>query len=723
MGSEVKECSDCGRPFEPGQTHGVCPHCAIDAAGDIDVAVPGYELLRKLGEGGMGEVFLAKQGMPERSVALKVLRKDRVGTANYRALSERFLAEAKTMSMRLEGIPHFPQIHEAREAGELCYYSMEYIEGENLRVWAKDRPEDERLALFVRLCDAVSAAHSAAVIHRDIKPQNVLVTEGNRPKLIDFGLARDLEGEGMTEPGGLVGTVDFMSPEQARGEPATTASDIYSLGLVLLELLGAGHESGAGESKEEKVRKRAMGECPAFPSDLPRPLAAILKRALHSEASCRYGFAAQLGKDIANYRDGKVGKIEAYRARPVERVASLVKRNPWKTAFAVAGFLLLAGFAKTWSDKQRAERRTEIAQAVAGAEKANREQETEHLLQIADFLVTDVLWKLAAAGREEMAAEIAVQLSKRLEEFPGDAGNLVKRSLRLIAVALRADGKFRRNEIEDALAGYQEATEGMEELIEARERALFKSHLALFHSKQSGCFMKLERGQEGIAQADKAIVQLRELVDTAKDRGETKAWALWSARNNLSGALRKKGTMLSTEGRHQEAIAAQEESVAAIRAYEGDPIEQQPFSVGMALSGLVDAHQRAGDLQKARAAAAEAVALYDGLFAGRENDLRLIYQLSDALRNHGGILSELQEFAAASGDFERASELLDQAQALGGDLGSGKMRDWRRYYLKNVASAAEATIEETEENQEKQRLSAVVERLQKKIAENATQIR
>ena len=206
-----------------------------------DPRVPGYELLGELGQGAMGIVYRARQKGLARSVALKVLRG---GTVAGSAAVERFRAEAEAVA-RLHH-PNIVQIYEVGEVAGLSYLSLELVEGTNLAQALGGRPQPPELAarLIESLARAIHHAHERGVIHRDLKPGNILLTREGTPKVTDFGLAKVRAGanddtQGLTRTGDLIGTLQYMAPEQAEGHANEVGpgADIFSLGAILYEWL------------------------------------------------------------------------------------------------------------------------------------------------------------------------------------------------------------------------------------------------------------------------------------------------------------------------------------------------------------------------------------------------------------------------------------------------------------------------------------------------------
>src|SRR5918993_1799597 len=194
-----------------------------------------YRLDEKIGSGGMSSVYRAFDPMLERWVAIKLMHRD---ISNDPDQLERFRREARAVAQLNH--PHVVTVIDAGEDEGNPYIVFEYVEGETL----KDRikrcgrlPVAEAVAYAIEISRALSAAHKQRLVHRDVKPQNVLIDGEGRAKVTDFGIARSLEAHGLTATGRVLGTTDYVSPEQALGHEVTPQSDIYSLGVVLYEML------------------------------------------------------------------------------------------------------------------------------------------------------------------------------------------------------------------------------------------------------------------------------------------------------------------------------------------------------------------------------------------------------------------------------------------------------------------------------------------------------
>ncbi len=198
--------------------------------------VPGYEIVRELGRGGMGVVYEARQVKADRIVALKMILH---GGHSGSAARGRFRTEGEAVA-RLQH-PHIVQIYEVGEHDGLPFFSLEYCQGGSLdrKLSGAPLPAKEAAALVEVLARAMAAAHQAGIIHRDLKPANVLLDRDGRPKVTDFGLAKKVDEAGQTASGAVMGTPSYMAPEQARGESKGVgpAADVYALGAILYECL------------------------------------------------------------------------------------------------------------------------------------------------------------------------------------------------------------------------------------------------------------------------------------------------------------------------------------------------------------------------------------------------------------------------------------------------------------------------------------------------------
>jgi eukaryotic-like serine/threonine-protein kinase len=268
----------------------------VDAAGR-------YALESRIATGGMGEVWRANDTVLGRRVAVKLLKSEYADDATFRS---RFETEARhAASLHHPNVAAVYDFGEAQPAGSDVarpYLVMELVDGQPLsallqpgRVLDPDASRD----LLAQAADALAAAHAAGIVHRDVKPANLLVTPDRTVKITDFGIARAAEGMSLTETGQVMGTPQYLSPEQARGEAATPASDVYSLGVVAFECL-AGHRPFVAETPVATALAHLRDPVPDLPDDVPADLAAVVHRAMAKSPEDRFADAAELAAALRN---------------------------------------------------------------------------------------------------------------------------------------------------------------------------------------------------------------------------------------------------------------------------------------------------------------------------------------------------------------------------------------------------------------------------------------
>jgi WD40 repeat protein/predicted Ser/Thr protein kinase len=306
-----------------------------------------YRIVSLLGEGGMGAVYLAEQDNPRRPVALKVIRPGLVAPP----LLKRFAQEAQILG-RLHHVG-IAQIYEAGVAEDgRPYFAMEFILGVSLDEYARAHKLDPaaRLNLLARVCDAVQHAHEQGVIHRDLKPGNVLVEESGQPKVLDFGIARATDADvqttaGRTEAGQLLGTLSYMSPEQVTADPAAldVRSDVYTLGVILFELLAGRLPYSLVHLPLPEVarviREREPPRLGAINARFRGDVETIVARALEKDKARRYSSAGELAADVRRHLNHE--PIRARRISPAERLVRWTRRNRALAAALAAVALLL----------------------------------------------------------------------------------------------------------------------------------------------------------------------------------------------------------------------------------------------------------------------------------------------------------------------------------------------------------------------------------------------
>ena len=482
--SGVPGTSDPGATLD---TSGVATLSAAERANTGPKSIGPYRLIRKLGEGGMGQVWLAEQTEPiHRQVALKLIK---VGLYDDSVL-QRFYSERQSLA-----IMDHPSIAKVFDAGATPdgqpYFVMEYVPGQPITDYCdrKRLKVPERLQLFIKVCEGVQHAHQKAIIHRDLKPANILVVEVDGkpvPRIIDFGLAKaaspQLDGETVfTQVGGWVGTPGYMSPEQAdAGVDVDTRTDVYSLGAVLYVLLTGFLPFETRKQRFDEFLRRLREEDPPRPSTRvgtekesskatseargaePSQLVSLLHgdldgitvKALEKDRARRYGSPMELAADIRRYLDN-----EPVTARPAGvgyRAKKYVLRHKALVAGAAAVFLVLvAGVITSSWEAVNARRAEASAQAVN------------------DFLQNDLLAQASAATQSGPSTKPDPDLKVRTA---------------LDRAAQRIEGKFSKQpEVEAAIRNtigqtytdlglLPEATKQLERALDLRRRVLGPEH-------------------------------------------------------------------------------------------------------------------------------------------------------------------------------------------------------------------------------------------------------
>ncbi len=274
-----------------------------------------YELLELIGEGTFGRVYRGYDRRLEREVAIKVIKPWWSEDPEW---AESFGREAQLLARVSD--PGIVQIYDVGEADEGRYYVTELVDGESLAALLRrgDRLDAWRAGeIAEHICRALEHAHAEHIVHRDIKPANVLISSHGRVKVGDLGVARLAEG-GTTDGGTatIVGTPRYMAPEQANGQPVTPATDVYSAGIVLYEML-AGHPPFNGDSAVEIALRHVQAPVPPLPSGTPGSLEMVVSRALAKEPADRYQSAAEMARALAQARlDARAGAPPVSRSRP-----------------------------------------------------------------------------------------------------------------------------------------------------------------------------------------------------------------------------------------------------------------------------------------------------------------------------------------------------------------------------------------------------------------------
>lgn len=354
-----------------------------------------YEILQMLGEGGMGAVYKALDRQLDRFVALKVIRPELARSAHVLHRFKQELLLARQVTHR-----NVIRIFDFGEADGVQFITMEFIEGQDLKTLIKNNGkfEPEKAAEIIKqVCYALEAAHMEGVIHRDLKPQNVMVDKQGKVSVMDFGIARSMEADGgMTQTGALVGTPEYMSPEQAKGEKLDARTDLFALGIIFYELL-TGDSPYKADTAMASLYKRTK-EVARPPIDLnpgiPRALSDIVVRCLQIDKEKRYASATEILHDLTGGQATRAGTLPSIRMWP--RLGELASRRKWIAGAAVvlAAVLVAAiyevkhGFRST---KQPIVQGPSISLAILPFGNSTGDQKLDWLgPSLADMLSTDV---------------------------------------------------------------------------------------------------------------------------------------------------------------------------------------------------------------------------------------------------------------------------------------------------------------------------------------------
>jgi serine/threonine-protein kinase len=706
-----RECADAGvrREVERLLAHdagssrhvtGAIREAMTSASGPRRERIGPYRVQREIGRGGMGTVYLAVRDDEEYSkqVAIKLVP----GGVEGDTLLQRFRVERQILAT-LEHANIARLLDGGATEDGLPYLVMEYVDGEPIDAYCDRRSLgiEARLRIFRSVCAAVQYAHANLVVHRDIKPANILVTAGGEPKLLDFGIAKLLEGDAApaapTRTAARLMTPEYASPEQVRGDPITTATDVYSLGVLLYELLTGrrpyrlasrriGEVARAIAEQEPERPSTAVTREPAdtdpggadttsesisrardmLPADLRRRLADdlddIVLMALRKEPRRRYASVASLSEDIRRHLEGL--PVVARKDTWGYRSAKFVRRNPWGLAAAAAILLLIAGFgAASFVQARRiaGERdRALAAEAAARTEAATALRVTDFLVELfehsdpeeargREIPVREILDRGARRVRGELEGEAEVQarLMTTIARVYGNLG-LYSAALPLAEAALEQRRRLHGEDAPDVARvrtqigglqmhlGNREAAE--REIVAGLERqraALGPAHDDIVTSLN---ILGMLREQQG--RYDESVALHREALAMARALHGDRHALVGNSANNLGWALDQKGA-------YEESEKVQRENLAMRRELHG---KDHP-SVGSSLNNLGQLLADMGRHVEAEALLRENVDLCARVY-GEES-----FSYANALGNLSYVLKTKGESAAAEPLETRALEL------------------------------------------------------------------
>jgi len=570
-----------------------------DGAGESGGSLPsfpGHETLSKIGQGGMGIVYKARDLQLGRIVAIKTIAEGRHASPDERA---RFQAEAHAVA-RLKHA-NIIAIYSIGEHERQPYLSLEFAEGGSLAIRLAHQPLATREAanLVEILAGAVHAAHQAGIVHRDLKPSNVLLTADGTPKIGDFGLAKLLDSDsGRTLSGQVMGSPSYMAPEQAEGhvKDVGPAADVYALGAILYQSL-TGKPPFVGESQLDTLKLVTSTDVISprrLRPDVPRDLDTICLKCLEKSPAQRYATARELALDLGHLSRGE--PVRARRIGGARRFVKWARRHPWQTTTAATLLIAVAGFIG-FNYRHNIQLRAEIGRTRAKAAESRRNyQEAGSAIQRILALLDDSrlegiprLMELRRDQREEALAfyervlrqidandpsdpvvradtakalgdasglQFRLSLNDRAKEYIQKAIGLIDGQRRerpddveylLIEIDLLIKlgaCEMAANQLDSALASGRTAVELAEKLARIDPGKLeHHERLALCHNNYATTLQVLSRETEAKVYYRKAI-EIRQSIDPARLRGVTE---------RLAGSLVNEGVILWHESNHQAA--------------------------------------------------------------------------------------------------------------------------------------------------------------------------
>jgi len=706
----------------------------VETGADVP-QIDGYEILGRLGKGGMGTVWKAVQLSTRREVALKVIARGAFASTRAQMRFEREVELAARLTH-----PNIAEVYDSGLRKGLYYYAMRLVDGVRLDRYVKGATLSklEIILLMRTVCRAVQHAHQRGVIHRDLKPSNILVTLDGKPYVVDFGLAKAIEAgqEDITVSvdGDIAGTPAFMAPEQAAGriERIDTRSDVYALGVVLFGLLAgrSPHDlSGSRVQVLQRVATQEVRRPRQIDRSIDRELEAVLLKALAFDRDRRYASAGQLADDLDNYLNGD--PLTARKATTLYFLGKLVRKH--RLGLGIASVILLAavgGVVFYIYSIQAEQRRTHRASLRAMAQRHRAEQsaitasqQRALALQTLNRLVFQVQ-KHLSKGRAQLKLrqdliDLAVTGLNQVAEAADDPEIGPDRSmagaLLQIGDILRDAGRKSRarEAYEKALARF-EALGNDDDVRSQRDICVCRARLGTVCLQVEDLASAATHGQAGLSLArslaarvpdDQAVLRdcwaLHVLAgDVAMRQGETqqakrqfsdaKALALrLKSTRDLSTTLRRLGDVSLRGGKPQEARTSYEGAVALDRevlsADPDSPAARRHLSVG--LGKLAEAHFKAGNSDAARTSCRAALEIIE----------QLVEADPDRFDTQGDLAATaymLAQIESKAGNVQEAVAWYRRVISTLGRLeGEGKLADQPRY-LDLLGKAKKALAEQ-----------------------------
>jgi non-specific serine/threonine protein kinase/serine/threonine-protein kinase len=635
--SLLKQQEGASRFIESPALHLAAESLVREGAFHAGQIIGDYEILSLIGTGGMGEVYLAQDQHLHRKVALKLIRRgmDSEDIIRHFQREERLLASLNH--------PNIAQLYGSGVSADgIPFFAMEYVEGERLDTWCDTRQfgTQERLQLFRKVCSAVTYAHQHLVIHRDIKPANIRVTSEGEPKLLDFGIAKLLDAEGGQSSGQTVTlqgvmTPEYASPEQVRGENITTASDVYSLGVVLYELLTGQRPYRITSRRPDEIAHAITEQKPARPStaflhhspvtihdsrSLRGDLDNIVLMAMRKEPSRRYASVAQFSEDIRRHLEGL--PVIARKDTVAYRTAKFVRRN--KIGVAAAAVIALTLIVEIIATSWQAKRATREAK-LAAQQRDRAEQRFSDVRRLSNALLFEIAPKIERLeGATEARQSLLTQSLKYLDSLAQESGE--DRALQSeLAAAYEKVGDLQGNPtnpnlmvLTDALASYDKANAMRRKLLEKNQKDPEQRRLLANNYRVLGD-LRWQTNEPAESQKDSEAA-LRLYTQLLAEQPASTEMRLAVARTNYDI-----GQLFATNEKHADAIPYFEKVIAAteeLRRQFPDRLDVVTLlangrqQLGNALSWA--SRQKEGEAEMARA-----IEIFEPLVAANPNDANL----------------------------------------------------------------------------------------------------